>query len=310
MRYWLKLGYFTDAATEGEAAYWHGRSWVSDSPGRQSPRWDSQPRPRRGQLYPPYGPKYEVGDRLVVYVKGRGCPAILEVTAKPRWDPRRVDEEAERGEGNRWGVVTEVKGLHAVALVDAPQLDAISVAPTSVMRKGHLELQEWQYRQAEALIAGRRRHRARRPRRALRIPIEQGEVEGYEVVTSGEVRRAVRRESRLVRSYAAFLEAQGEVVERTKLLPSASVRPLFSDVFNPARNQLIEAKAGSSRNDIRMAIGQLADYGRFLGPDARRAVLLDARPHPDLLDLLQTQSISAIWRQGDGFADNANGLFT
>lgn len=309
MRYWLKLGYFTEAVGEGEAAYWIDRQWVSDGPGRRSSRWEVRPRPRRGQTYPPYGPQYAVDDRLVVYVKGHGCPAILRATAEPHWDPGRVDREAAHGEGDRWGVVTEVEALHAVALSEAPSLDDISVAPTSVMQKGHVELEDWQYRLAEELI-GRVSSPTGRRRDAQQVPIEQGEVEGYEVAASSDVRRAVRRESRLVRNYSAFLAAHGESIVRTKVPASAGARPLFSDVFNPTRRQLIEAKANSSRNDIRMAIGQLADYGRFHDAAVSKAVLLDAKPHPDLLALLEDQGISAIWRQADGFTDNAGGAFT
>ncbi len=85
---------------------------------------------------------------------------------------------------------------------------------------------------------------------------------------------------------------------------------MYSDLFNDTRNQLVEAKSGISRNDVRMGIGQLVDYARFVDKRARRAVLLDARPDPDLLKLLDTQGIAAVWRLGDGFADNANGAFT
>src|SRR5881275_2836217 len=99
MASWLKLGYFTDAQEAGPA-YWLGRSWVSDGPGRSSTRWRGRRKPRRGQKYPPFGPRYNVGDRLVIYITRRGvCPAILEVVEEPEWDPGRVDDEARRGEG-------------------------------------------------------------------------------------------------------------------------------------------------------------------------------------------------------------------
>jgi hypothetical protein len=59
-----------------------------------------------------------------------------------------------------------------------------------------------------------------------------------------------------------------------------------------------------------MAIGQLADYGRFLDSTVARAVLFDAKPHPDLVALLHSQGIVTIWRTGEDFADNAKGSFT
>jgi hypothetical protein len=38
--------------------------------------------------------------------------------------------------------------------------------------------------------------------------------------------------------------------------------------------------------------------------------LLEARPSQDLIDLLRGQHIAVIWRDGDGFTDNADQLFT
>lgn len=308
---WLKLGYFTDAS-EAEAAYWLGRRWVSDGPGRSSPRWGKRPRPRPGQRYPPFGPTYEVGDRLVLYVTRRGqCPAILEVTGEPEWNPDRVDAEARQGDGEQWGVVTEVRGIHAVPLDQAPFLESIGVPPVSVQRKGHIRIDDWQYAEAERLIAGAHR---RRPRRgdtpSNDVPIEEGEVEGYDVRPAAAVRRAERRETKLVHDYCAYVKQLGDEVSRKKLLPPGTSHPLYSDIFNKTRRQLIEAKVGTERNDIRMAIGQLADYGRLIQGTPRRAVLLEAKPHPDLLELLDSQRIGAIWRAGSVFTDNSRGEFT
>jgi hypothetical protein len=58
-----------------------------------------------------------------------------------------------------------------------------------------------------------------------------------------------------------------------------------------------------------MAIGQLADYGRFVPKGADRAVLLDAKPQADLLVLLDSQGVATIWRNGESFVDNARGRF-
>jgi hypothetical protein len=72
---------------------------------------------------------------------------------------------------------------------------------------------------------------------------------------------------------------------------------------------LIEAKASVTRDTVRMAIGQLADYGRFV-PGAARAILLPERPADDLISLLESQRIVAIWPKGNGFDDNGGGRFT
>jgi hypothetical protein len=308
---WLKIGYFTDSQ-EAAPDYWLKRAWISDSPGRSSPWWRTHSKPRKGQPYPPHGPRYEVGDRLVIYITERGvCPAILEVVAAPRWDPDWVDEKSERGEGETWGVVTGVRGISTLGLTEAPSLEEIGVSRARVQQHGHISLTDFEYEEAERLIA---RLGGPKPGRdkatSVQVPIEEGDVEGYEVMSRDERRRATRREAKLVRDYRAFLEARGDDVVRNKLLPPGASHALYSDLFNETRGHLVEAKAGMSRGDIRMAIGQLADYGRFVSGASKWAVLLDAKPQSDLLDLLGSQKIAAIWRNGESFTDNVGGAFT
>ncbi len=311
MSVWLKLGYFTDSQ-EASSDYWLDRRWVSDGPGRTSPRWKTHARPSQDQQYPPFGPRYEVGDRLVVYITRKGkCPAILEVVAAPRWDPGWVDA-AHPGQGERWGVVTDVRGVWSMAVDDGPDLQEIGVSSGSVQRKGHVALEDWQYSLAEGLIGGTQGGEKAKPPEPtnVTVPVEEGEVEGYDVMPAADVKRAVRRESKLVSDYSDFLRAKGDEVSRNRLLPPGTTHPLYTDLFNETRGHLIEAKAGMSRGDIRMAIGQLADYSRFIDKVKQPAVLLEAKPHPDLLSLLSSQDIAVVWRSSKGFADNAEGKFT
>ena len=310
MAYWLKIGYFTDSQ-EAAPNYWLERTWVSDSPGRVSPWWTKYEKPRKRTVYPPHGPQYRIGDRLVIYITEKGvCPAILEVIAEPRWDPGWVDAQSGRGEGREWGVVTDVRGLWSLSLGDAPPIEDIGVARARIQRHGHISLGDLEYEAAERLIAKRRpsTRRSDQSENAL-VPIEASNSEEYEITRPESGKRAVRREAKLVRDYAAILEARGDKIVRNKLLPSGSSHALYSDVYNVTRKQLVEAKAGTGRGDVRMAIGQLADYGRFVPKGADRAVLLDAKPQTDLLVLLDSQGIAAIWRNGDSFVDNAGGRF-
>ncbi len=143
-----------------------------------------------------------------------------------------------------------------------------------------------------------------------RVPIEEGDVEGYDVTSKAETKRAHRKERRLVADYVKYLGEPAEIVHRHKIDTPGAIGPLYSDLFNETRRQLIEAKAGTSRGDIRMAIGQLADYARFIDPPPDRAVLLPAKPAQDLIDLLDRQGISVVWREGTYFQDNADGRFT
>ena len=59
-----------------------------------------------------------------------------------------------------------------------------------------------------------------------------------------------------------------------------------------------------------MAIGQLADYRRFIDPSPECAVLVPARPCQDLLALLPALDVAAIWQEDDAFVDSADGRFT
>jgi len=142
------------------------------------------------------------------------------------------------------------------------------------------------------------------------VPIEGGKAEGYDVKSSIDVRRAVRRERELVLAYTNYLRERGNVVSRNKIPVPEGTGKMYSDIFNETRGHLIEAKADASRNNMRMAVGQLADYARFVPEAHRYAVLVWVKPHPDLLALLTRQSLSAIWREGDCFTDNADGAFT
>lgn len=61
---------------------------------------------------------------------------------------------------------------------------------------------------------------------------------------------------------------------------------LVCDAYDKHTNTLIEAKSSSSRQDVRMAIGQLFDYQKFLVPGAKLAILLPEAPEKSARDLL------------------------
>lgn len=309
MAYWLKLAYASDKR-ESRSDLLSTRT-VSDGPGRASPRWEQRPEPTSGTTHPPYGPKYRVGDRLVLYLTGAEvCPAIFEVTQEPLWDPSRVDREGKAGDSDKWGVVTAVSGIAAVDSDRAPTLEDIGVGADSVKQKGHIGLKEWQYREAERLLDAAPQTKATLGgQQPVVVPVEEGEAEGYDFTSSTALGRAHRRERGLVLAYARHLREQGDVV-KSRIIPTPGGGRIRADLVNETRSHLVEAKAAGSRNDIRMAVGQLADYARFLPDLKRRAVLLTAKPIPDLIELLSHEGIAAVWRSGGGFRDDAKGEFT
>jgi hypothetical protein len=142
------------------------------------------------------------------------------------------------------------------------------------------------------------------------VPIEQQWTEKVFVAPSEEEYEAERREQKLVKSFEAYLKKKGHVVSRLKIVPPGEAKPLFCDLWDSTAKTLVEAKGSVSRLAIRMAIGQLADYRRFADPEAKVAVLVPEAPRPDLLALLESAQIGAIWPANGEFVDAQAGSRT
>jgi hypothetical protein len=140
-------------------------------------------------------------------------------------------------------------------------------------------------------------------------PVESAVTASYETAgsTGGT---CIRAEHGLVARYTAWLASIGvESVVRLYRVPTLAL-PLRCDIFLPERNALIEAKSNSSRESIRMVIGQLLDYRRYEQTRPELAVLLPSRPDKDIRDLLAGLDIALIWPHGSGFRDSARGKYT
>lgn len=137
---------------------------------------------------------------------------------------------------------------------------------------------------------------------AHETPVEEQWTEKAYVNPAREPYEAERREQRLVRDYLTHLERQGHDVCRLMVVPPGEAKPIFCDMYDKTTGTLIEAKGTVQRSAIRMAIGQLADYRRFVdGGAAEVAILTPSQPRADLLALLASQNVSVIWQEGDGF---------
>jgi hypothetical protein len=142
------------------------------------------------------------------------------------------------------------------------------------------------------------------------VPVEAQHNEEVLVNPSTAQYTAIRREQKLVLAYKKYMEAKGSTMIRFRIQPTAEAKPLLSDLYDETRNNLVEAKGTGAREAVRMAIGQLADYGRFTPDNTARAILLPEAPRNDLEALLTTQDISCVWQTRTGFGDNAAGRFT
>lgn len=137
------------------------------------------------------------------------------------------------------------------------------------------------------------------------VPVELHLTERTLLDPSREPVEAERREAKLVQDYKRFAEKQVRVVVRLRIQPQAEAKPLFTDLFERAANVLIEAKGTVTREAIRMAIGQLLDYRRFITPEPRLAVLVPQGLRADLRDLLASNGIGVIEPVEDGFSEQA-----
>ena len=140
---------------------------------------------------------------------------------------------------------------------------------------------------------------------ARQVPLERTHAAQYiaqPVSPNDAIRR--REEATLVNDFADWVKHRYEVVLRRWELPTAEAGPpLLTDAYWPGRHLLIEAKAGAGRLHVRMALGQLLDYRRYVpAPPPALAVLLPVAPSHDMAVLLAEHEVGVINRHGDGFA--------
>ena len=119
-------------------------------------------------------------------------------------------------------------------------------------------------------------------------------------------------EARLVVEYARWLEQRrGQPALRRQEITLGDGTRLLTDAWDEAVKLLIEAKATVDRPAIRMAMGQLIDYSQAMPKETRRAVLLPSKPTANILALLRSQAIEAIWQTASGdFKDSMGGALS
>ena len=129
---------------------------------------------------------------------------------------------------------------------------------------------------------------------------------GYKVRTRERVTEFRKREKKLLDDYELWLKKRGRHLSE---LPYGRLK---CDAWEKERQNLIEAKGSTSREDIRMAVGQLFDYS-FQGKEKYKqpnmAILFLKKPPLERLEWLEPLGIKIIWRRGQSFLDNADGQF-
>jgi hypothetical protein len=134
------------------------------------------------------------------------------------------------------------------------------------------------------------------------VAVEQQWTEKAFIASRRREDEAERREKKLVLAFEEQLVRQGHSVDRLKIVPPGEAKPLFCDLIDNTTNTLYEAKGTVERGSIRMAIGQLLDYARFVEPRPRLAALFPSKPRADLLELLASAGVEVVWQDGKKFA--------
>ncbi|MDG4832978.1 hypothetical protein O7627_27270 [Solwaraspora sp. WMMD1047] len=133
------------------------------------------------------------------------------------------------------------------------------------------------------------------------VPVEEQHTERGFVTPNRDLYGFERTEAALVQRYRRHLQSSGHVVSRLRVVPAGEGAPLYSDLWDDTTGELVEAKGNVTRDQLRHAVGQLFDYGRFV--DAKtRTILVPSCPRPDLLAYTRSVGIDVVYPDGDGWA--------
>lgn len=179
----------------------------------------------------------------------------------------------------------------------------------------HLKICEWINQQLQIKLSGGKKQNAANRRNSQRASTPNPQIVSspenhqldFKVQTKARVIKAKKVEAGLLEDYRRWLAQQDRALSAIKY------RALQCDAYEADRRNLIEAKSSTSREHIRMAVGQLLDYA-FQGTkkfgEPYKAILLPSEPRSDIVDWLNSLHIKVIWREKKAFLDNANGRFT
>lgn len=129
---------------------------------------------------------------------------------------------------------------------------------------------------------------------AADVPPEGNFAAAYFVEPTQDPIEHQRREAALVDRYKVWLNNAGHAYARKRIRIPGEAGALFTDLHDQTLDELIEAKASAARISVRVGLGQLLDYARFV-PHKRKALLLPSRPRPDLGLLLGEHTCGCIW---------------
>lgn len=149
------------------------------------------------------------------------------------------------------------------------------------------------------IVEGSRyRHAAiehRPPARSVSIEIIDLERRGTDryAAAATEAGQRQRREALLQDEYTTYLVSLGHEVKRQRIVTAGGTE-LLTDIYDVTDDNLIEVKADTDRATMRLALGQILDYARYI-TSARKSVLVPAEPEREIMDLFAENGIDVIW---------------
>ncbi|MFG2542235.1 hypothetical protein ACGFOM_07385 [Streptomyces sp. NPDC048594] len=131
---------------------------------------------------------------------------------------------------------------------------------------------------------------------------QHGTAETVADIPAGQ-RKVLRREGELVTAFVAHLSSAGHRTHSFQITIKGEPGALTPDLYDVTDHVLYEAKGLTTRANVRMAIGQLADYRRHIPhkEGLRVAVLLPSKPSADIQDLLAEEDVALVYQTEDGF---------
>ncbi|MEV7326462.1 hypothetical protein [Streptomyces sp. NPDC093970] len=132
---------------------------------------------------------------------------------------------------------------------------------------------------------------------------EQHGVKKSVVDVEAAQRTILYREAELVEAFVAHLTAAGHATHSFEITIKGEPGTLTPDLYDATDHALYEAKGITTRANVRMAIGQLADYRRHIPgrKELRVVVLLPSEPTEDVKDLLGEEYVELVYRTANGF---------
>lgn len=130
------------------------------------------------------------------------------------------------------------------------------------------------------------------------IPVESNVAESFTSSAPEETEQErKRKEAELQNAYKSYLARRGHQVTAIEIFDDG--QNLRADLFDVNEENLIEAKSSTRRETVRLGLGQILDYARFVD-HKRKTLLLPERPPKSLVKLLGEHDVHVVYREGSG----------